>query len=344
MRKADTGLSELKKDLKAGTPKRLYVFHGKESYLLKYYLGKLKDCIVAPGLESFNHIVFEDRQITPEGLSEAVESLPVMAPRKLVVVHDLDVCKPGEERKEAMERILSDLPESVCLVFLYVAIPFKPDARTKIYKLLTQKGQIVEFAPQENADLIAWITRHFMALGKQIDRALCEYMLFLCGDLMGNLKNEVSKIAAFSRGNEITKEDIDAVATPVLDAVIYQMTDAIAGRAWDRAMALLLALREMREEPVALLAALGRGLRGLYAARVAGQCGRDARDVMQLMGYRSVYPAQRLMQAARSRSLSWCRQAVSLCAEADLFLKSGGGRGDRGRVLEWMIAKLESES
>ena len=341
MSEKKTGLSELKRDLKAGEPARLYVFHGEESYLREHYLGKLKQCLVSPGLDSFNYIRLEARGLTPERLTEAVEGLPAFAPRKLVVVWGLDVCKPGGSLKENLEKLLSDLPESVCLVFVYDAMPFKPDARTKIYALLKKAGRIVEFAPQQAGDLIPWITRHFATYNKQIDTGLCEYLLFQCGGLMSNLKNEIAKVTAYASGECVTKTDIDMVITPVLDAVVYQMTDAIAIRDWDRAMSVLLTLREMREEPVALLAALGRSLRGLYAAKLAREAGRSARDLMSLMGYRSSYPAERLMQAARGRSLAWCRRAVSLCAEADWSLKSGSGRGDRGRVLEWVIAGLE---
>ena len=342
--KRDSGLSDLKRALKSGEPGHLYVFYGQESYLREYYLGEIKSCLVPPGLEAFNHIRLEGRGLTPERLFEAVESLPAFAPRKLVTVRDLDVCKPGEALKKALEHLLPDLPAPVCLVFIYDTIPFKPDARTKLYGLLAAAGHIVEFTPQEAADLVPWITRHFKAHGKQIDRKLCEYLLFLCGGLMAGLKNEIGKIAAFAPGAQITREDIDAVALPVLDAVVYQMTDAIARREWTRAMTVLLKLREMREEPVELLAALGRSLRGLYAARLALETRRGARDVMQLMGYRSSYPAERLMQAARQRSSAWCRRAVSLCAQADLSLKTSYGRGDRGRIIEWVIASLENEA
>jgi len=341
MKASDKGLPGLKRDLKAGAPGRLYVFHGQESYLRDFYLGKLKACLVTPDFEGFNYILLEARGLTADRLFDAVDSLPVFAPRKLVVVRDLDLRQPPGELKPVLEKIVADLPESVCLVFLFDTMDFKQDARLKLHKLLAKEGQIVDFAPQGNADLIPWIARHFKAQDRQIDRRLCEYMLFQCGSLMSNLKNEIDKTAAYSRGRQITKEDIDAVVTPVLDAVMYQMTNAMADRAWDKAMGILLTLREMKEEPVVLLAAMGRNLRGMYAARLARQSGRSAHDVMRLMGYQSLYPVERLMQAAQKRSLPWCRRAVSLCAEADLFLKSG--RGDRGRVLEWIVAKLEED-
>ena len=52
-------------------------------------------------------------------------------------------------------------------------------------------------------------------------------MIFLCGDLMTNLIGEIEKIGAYAKGGRITREDINAVATPQLDAVVFRMTDAI---------------------------------------------------------------------------------------------------------------------
>ncbi len=344
MKAKDTGLIALKQALKEGRLERLYVFYGQESYLRQYYLAQMKQSIVPQDLEGFNYEYLEARGLTADRLTEAVEGLPAFAERKLVVVRDVDVFKPGESLKPALERLLGDLPEKVCLVFVYDTIPYKADARTKMYAQIAKVGCLVEFAPQQTHDLIPWMTRHFSAQGKRIDRPLCEYLIFQCGDLMSGLKSEIDKLAAYAPKTEVTKEDIDAVVTPVLDAVAYQMTDAIAERRWEQAMCVLLTLREMREEPVALMAALGRSLRGLYAARAARAAGKDARAVMQVMGFRSTYPAERLMHAARGRSLAWCRRAVSLSAQVDLSLKTAAGRGDRSRQIEWLIACLAEEA
>ncbi|MDR0382288.1 MAG: DNA polymerase III subunit delta [Oscillospiraceae bacterium] len=336
------GLARLKQDLRAGTPARLYVFYGEESYLRQHYLAELKKQLVMPGFEGFNYEFFEGRGLVAERLQEAVEGLPAFAPRKLVVVRDLDLYKSEEALRSMLEQLLKDLPDTVCLVFIYDALQLKTDARTRMHTLLKAAGHFVEFAPQAPHDLIPWITRHFRAYGKQIDRALCEYLIFRCGDLMSGLKSEIDKIAAFAASDTVRKTDVDAVSVPVLDAVVYQMTDAITARQWARAMEILLTLVQMREEPIAVLAALGRQMRGLYAARLALSRGFDAGKVMRVMGYRSDYPARRLLQSARERSLSWCRRAVALCAQVDLELKSGVGR-DRARALEWVVAALSEE-
>ena len=50
----NSAMKELKRALKEGTPGRLYVFHGEETYLREYYLNELKKALLPDGLDAFN--------------------------------------------------------------------------------------------------------------------------------------------------------------------------------------------------------------------------------------------------------------------------------------------------
>ena len=144
---------------------------------------------------------------------------------------------------------------------------------------------------------------------------------------MTTLISEIGKIGAYAPHHRITREDIDAVATPQLDAVVFQMTDAIAQGNFDRAAAVLSDLFHMQEAPIKLLSVLGRQLRQLYTARLAIEERKSAGYLMELWGMRSAWPAEKLMQSARRFSLPWCRNAVLRCAQCDLAMKSTGADG-----------------
>lgn len=47
----------------------------------------------------------------------------MMAERTLVLVTDFDLFKAGEKDREEYIRLLGDLPDYVCLVFVYDLIP-----------------------------------------------------------------------------------------------------------------------------------------------------------------------------------------------------------------------------
>ena len=321
--KPDTsGLDKLKKDLSTGKPGQLYIFHGEETYLRDHYLGRLREAVLTGGLGEFNRHDLSARDMSPHALEEAVDCLPMMAERTLVEVTDFDLFKAGEKDREGYIRILSNLPDYCCLVFLYDILEYKPDARTKLAQTVKAHSTVVNFARQSPRELVDWVRRHFKAQGKEIDSRLCEELIFLCGDLMHSLQQEIGKIAAYAKGDKITQADIEAVATPQLSAVVFRIADAIGEKNFDRAAATLGELYQMQKSPYEIMGAFGKQMRQLYSARLALAGGKGAAWVAQLWGMR--YPADRLLVSARRFSLQWCRRAVVRCAQTDLAMKSTG--------------------
>ena len=321
--KPDTsGFDKLKKDLSAGTPGQLYLFHGEETYLRDYYLGRLRDAVLSGGLGEFNRHDLAGKDMSPHALEEAVDCLPILTERTFVLVTDYDLFKAGEKDREEYLRILGNLPDYCCVVFLYDLIEYKADARTKLAAAVKKYGTAVNFVRQGQRELTDWVRRHFRAQGKDIEPRLCEELIFLCGDLMHSLQQEVGKISAYAKGERITRGDIEAVATPQLSAVVFRIADAIGEKNYDKAAKVLGELYQMQKSPYEIMSALGKQLRQLYSARLALDQRRDAAWVGRLWGMK--YPMDRLMVSARRFSLPWCRQAVVRCAQTDLAMKSTG--------------------
>ena len=142
----------------------------------------------------------------------------------------------------------------------------------------------------------------------------------------------------------MTREDIDALAVPKVDAVAFKMTDALAGKDFDRAASVLADLLHARESPVMILSVMGKYFRQLYTARLYLDAGRTRGEYMDLWGMRGGYmeqQAQRLLDAARRFSPAWCRYAVRRCAETDAAVKSAP-RGQDGEVLTALLVELAS--
>ena len=111
--------NKLKKDLSAGHVGKLYVLHGEEVYLRDYYLGRMKELLVGQGMEEFNLHTIQGKEFTPHALEEAVDCLPMMSERTLILVNDYDLFRSGEKDRGELIRIFSQLPDYCCVVFLY---------------------------------------------------------------------------------------------------------------------------------------------------------------------------------------------------------------------------------
>lgn len=336
-----SGFQQLKSDLKEGKLGKMYLFYGEEVYLRDHYLKMVKEQIISAGMETFNFHQLDGKEMTPHGLEEAVDCLPMMAEKTLVIVSDWDLFKLNEQNRSELIDIFAQLPDYCTLVFFYDILEYKGDARTKLASALKQYGTLVNFPRQEQGDLVKWVQRRFANMEKDISGNLSMELIFYCGDFMTNLASEIEKIGAYCQKKEITKEDILAVATPHIDAVVFTMTDAMGAKNFDKALSVLAELYQMREEPIRILGAVSRQMRQIYAAKLAISQGKNQQFLAELWAVKP-FVAAKMLDCARRFSVEWCRNAVVLCGEADFAMKSSGN--DQEELLTQLLLELANGS
>ena len=320
----DPSYDELRRELTAGELGQLYIFHGEETYLRDRSLERMKELLLTGGLDDFNYHVLAGKDFSLSRLHGLVDAMPMMSERTMVVVSDWDMDK-GD--REGLMELLNDLPDYVCLVFVYDVLEYKLDNRAKLAKLVKEKGRVVNFVRQGQKKLVKWVEARFQTLGHEISIPDAEYLIFRCGDLMTGLISEIGKIGAYAKRRQITRQDIDAVSTPQLDEVIFNLTDAIAAKNFDKAFSVLGDLFHMQEAPIKLLASLAKQVRQLYTARLAVEGQKNIKWLMDLWGLRREFQAEKLFQSCRRFTLDWYCWALLRCEEADLQMKSTGADG-----------------
>lgn len=343
-KKAEQGstLQELKIAIREKAPERLYFFHGEESFLKQHYLEQLRKLLVDELTESFNFHKLTAENFSLQDFADGVENLPMMAEHTMVWVDEVDIFKMNETDREKMVSVLSDIPDYCTVVFTYETTPWKPDKRLKkLWDVVDKKGSVVEFPKQEQRDLIPWVTRHFHARQKKITPDLCAYLIDITGGTMTALSSEISKICAYSGADDIRKSDIDAVTEPVLDAVVFQMTDLLSQKEYGPALLKLQQLLKMQQEPLAILGAIGGHFRRMGTARTLLDNGRPSGELMKLCSI-SDYAARKTMSAAGRFSARFYRRAAELVLETDYGMKTSFD--DPERLLETLILQLAQEA
>ena len=268
-----TGFEQLKNDLKQKSPGRFYVLCGEEDYLRRYYTEQLKKQLLDELTADFNFHRLTAENFSVQALSDSMEALPMMAERSLILVEEVDLFELSEGEREKLTGLLCDVPDYCCLLLTYT--DFKPDKRKKkLWDAIEKNAVLAEFRYQSESDLRSWIARHFRALGKQIAPELCGYLLQQCGLSMTRLDGEIQKICAFSGAETVVRADIDAVVEPTLDAVVFQLTDALAQRDFALALEKLNVLLKMQTEVIPIVAAIGAQMRRLRSEerRVGKEC------------------------------------------------------------------------
>ena len=325
---SNVSLDMLKKDIDSGNIGNLYVLHGEERYLLERYLNRMREEISTGDFDDFNFKRFDGASLSLDELLSAADALPVFAERTFIEVHDFDIFRRSDDEKAVLIEMFSDIPEYVCIVFVYDTIEFKVDGRKKINGDIKKYLNTVEFVIQEQSKLVKWIKSHFTNLGKRISTSDAEYLTFITGGFMTSLSGEIEKVSAFCKSDTISRADIDSVVIPVLDAVIFRLSDAISQGNFKKASEIMDDLLRMREVPHKIIYSITQKLRQLLTARVCLENKLGKKELMEISNCRYEFQAKSLMASAKQRSLSWCKKAVLLSAETAFSMNSSGEKGE----------------
>ena len=313
---------ELQK-LKAEGPRTLYLLWGKEDYLREQYLTQLKALCIPEGESGFNYKRFDGPELTANALRQAVDALPFLADHTFIELRDIDLNKLKEAQE--ISTILSELPVYCTVCFVQNA-EYEPDGRLKLIRAIRDKGCDLKFTQQGQGALIDWIARRFAAHGKRIDFEASQRLIFISGDLMNRLIPEIDKIANYVKDEKVTVKDVEAVAHHIPEAQVFELTDLLAQKQVSAAMNTLSELLAENEyDPIFLLAVLGSQMRRLYCARLAIEHDLGASYVSECCGIKFNFIATKLIQSARSFTKDQLKNAVRICAETDMQMKSSGG-------------------
>lgn len=338
---ANVGFDRFKADLKQNTLGNFYIFHGEEAYLRTYYLEQLKKKLIDDFTEAFNFHRFNEETLSPDALADSVESIPMMAERSLVQIEDIDFFKQPEDARNAYAAVFSDIPDYCTVVLVYDTVEYKLDKRMKTLAQAFENAVEVRFDRPSERELSVWIYKHFKPHGQQISEDLCRYFIQITGGSMTRLLGEIEKVAAYAKGEYITREDIDAVVEPVLEAVVFDLTDAIAAGRYETALVKLSILLQKQEEPIVILGTIGGQMRRIAAAQTLRSCGKSVKDLMSLCGC-AAYPAERAMEFAKRLPERFCDKAVELCLETDVQMKTS--YDEPQRLLELLVLRLAQEA
>ena len=328
------------KRLREQGPARVYILRGEEDYLRDSYLAELKKLCLEEGTEAFNYHRIEGPNLDMAALAESTEAMPFMGEHTVTEVRDFDVNKTSAYDPDRLKSFLEDVPGWATVVFVF-APGYAPDSRLAAVKAMKKVGTDLVFTSPREAELLRWVVRRVESLGKKIDGSTANYLIWVCGARMNTLIPEIVKITGFAAGDAVTRADIDAVAKKAPETTIFNLTDALGAKEYDKAAGLLADLLADRDEPPQKqIAMVSEQFRRLYVARLAADSGKGdnyiTACVPELAG-RS-YPIQLLKRACRNFSQTRLARAVSLCAACDYAMKDTGGEPEA--LMKELILRL----
>ena len=310
--------------IKKGELGNLYLFQGEENFTKERSLRRIME-LWKDQLPEINLSVYQDTSREDE-LVAAINALPMMADRRLVVVKD---CPALQSRGGDMPQLLEtvkDLPETTMAIFFMRG---KADGKRSLTKAL--KPYAVEFPRLGEKEMLQYLRVDARRRGLAWDGGAAERLIFQVGDDMACVALEAEKLYAAVQEGRITQEDVERYGTRNITANVFQMMDQVLRGRMGEAMVRLEEVLSEGKQPVMLLGGIAYRIRGLMVAKAA-ELGRmtQGEAIKKLRGSR--YFFQNASREAKKYSEAQICQAMMAVTEAEFAIKSGRMR-DKAAVV-----------
>lgn len=201
----------------------IYLFHGEDSYSSQQKTKLWKGEFIKK-YDDLNIQILEGESLTHQMFSEAVNTVPFLTEKKLIIVNDFFRDGSTEEQKLVAEK-LDNLPEYCVIVF---SEHQKADQRLSLFKKIKKTGTVNEFSYMEGYDLSRWIQQEVARKEGQISTQNASLLAQKVGPNLWQMSQEIEKLVIHADGKQITAEAIESLVSPNLSESIFNLTDAIA--------------------------------------------------------------------------------------------------------------------
>lgn len=338
---------KLNKIIKSEIKDNIFFIFGDDDYLKEFYCGKLTSAIVSEELKFFNYHVYQDDSVPIETIFADGDNLPMMSDRTCLLVRNFPLHEMKKETMEYFEKGLKNLPETTVLIFYYDTIEIiynvkKTSKWSPVINMISKYGLVAQIDHRTPAKMAKMLVSRAKDRGTTIDSEEAMYLISCVGEDMQTLLNEFNKVCAFSRGEKITKEMIDATAVKSVEANVFDISIAILNSDIDRAFEILNELLRIKTELQPILGALASTYVNIYRYKAAMNSNRGYTDFAETFGYKGnpSYTFNKLYNYTKRTNISTIRKALDILADADVRSKST--KVDDKILLTETIAKLAS--
>lgn len=251
------------KRIKDRSLENMYLFYGREYYLIENALKVFKESL-NEGMLDFNLDTIDGKETSLDTIISSIETLPFMDDKKLVIIKDFELLKgkkknfSDSDEKYFIEH-LDNIPDTTALVFVVYG---EIDKRKSLVKKIGKNGIVCNCDKLSDMDLFKWVKKKFEANNVAIENTQIMYFIDQEGyrdkssdKTLADLENEIRKISSFvGKGNIVTKDVIDKLSQKKVENDIFKLIDYIGEKKTSQAMRILNDMIQEGESVLAIFA------------------------------------------------------------------------------------------
>ncbi len=221
----------LKKQIAAGDTGALYLLIGDDDSEKSAVATEFTE-MVDEGLRAFSVDRLFGGEIKADDLFDAAATLPMMAPRRIVIVFDAERLlipkregKAADAEQERLEAFVKQPPSHATVVLVCGPL----DQRRRLVKLLLKEAQVVDCGTiADAADAERWVKARAERDKIPLDAAAVHTLVERAGVDIVRLRSGLERVGLYAMGQpRITADDVKQVVSATAEATNFGIANAI---------------------------------------------------------------------------------------------------------------------
>jgi DNA polymerase III subunit delta len=221
----------LRKQIAAGDTGPLYLLLGEDDSEKSAIATEFTE-MVDEGLRAFSVDRLFGGEIKVDDLFDAAATLPMMAPRRIVIVFDAERLlipkregKAAEAEQERLETFVKNPPSHATVVLVCGPL----DQRRRLVKLLLKEAQVVDCGTiVDAADAERWVKARAERDKVPLDAAGVRTLVERAGIDIVRLRSGLERVSLYAMGqSRISTEDVKQVVAATAEATNFGIANAI---------------------------------------------------------------------------------------------------------------------
>jgi DNA polymerase-3 subunit delta len=254
----------------------VYLVHGEDTLAMRAFVAGLRERMGEPGMAELNTQQLDASVIGDEQLRAAVNTLPFLTERRLVIVERPLARLNTAAARQRFLTLLEGLPLTTALVLL---LPDEADPR-RGWKNFGEDHWLMKWAAGQGGRVLlrsfrlptagqmpAWLQQQAKKMGLLITPLAAEELANLIGEDTERASRELEKLAAYvNAARPIEVEDVQELVAQAGEVDVFGMVDALGEGDTRRALRLLQGLLQV-QDPFQIFGMVVRQFRLLLQVR-----------------------------------------------------------------------------
>lgn len=327
----------------------IHVLYGEDEFSIGEHLSSMMESVATPDVRDVNTSVFDGTRLGLNELAAVCDTVPFLAPRRLVVVRGLlslferrarsrvSEKSPVPAEWEQLPQYVAGVPRSTELVFVDGWLA----GSNPLLAAIRPHSEIKTFPLPRPSELNQWIKGRAAAEGLEMEPEAVALLAEAIGPELRVIASELSKLALYRWDETIRRQDVENVVSYTRQSSVFPAVDAMMEGRPEEALRLTRRMVQSGGSPGYVLAMVARQVRFLMIARDLTAQRIPASEKAKRIGLTG-YPLRKTLEQERLLNDAKLEKMHGALFDADLKLKTSVF--DDELVLDLLVAELASRA